>query len=399
MQLYISVLLFILVSNVCLSKSQNITVVKKLLDSIFLEYDRDLMPFYDRTIIPTYFVPLSIRELDEVSGTFTIIATISMRWEDPRIMWNPEKYNGTRDLKVKSSKIWYPDLYCINTADKLVALDESSFIAILHYSGSVDLPIGMILKSTCDVDMTYFPFDVQRCPIEITAWGLSPDIKLRVDSDAIIFNYFSESPRWDILSANATNIKKFEVDGIIRIEFTIRRKPGYFVLSNLIPIVLLMILNPLVFILPVESGERLSYAVTIFLSLAVFMTLVSDNMPKSANPISLLSFFLMAVMIFSTLQCIMVIVISSIYLKSALDKVPDWILYILRQKTCKRRTAAVEQDDSGMSDQEVHIQKTLDHTFTWKDLAMFFDRLSIIMSYCCYIVMFLAAVILYSSVH
>ena len=37
------------------------------------------------------------------------------------------------------------------------------------------------------------------------------------------------------------------------------------------------------FILPVESGEKVSLEITVLLSLAVFMLVVTDTMPPSSN--------------------------------------------------------------------------------------------------------------------
>jgi hypothetical protein len=58
----------------------------------------------------------------------------------------------------------------------------------------------------------------------------------------------------------------------------------YYGVMIIAPTVLFALMNPLVFLLPVESGERVGLAMTILLSYAIFLTLVSSSIPASSNP-------------------------------------------------------------------------------------------------------------------
>jgi hypothetical protein len=44
------------------------------------------------------------------------------------------------------------------------------------------------------------------------------------------------------------------------------------------------ILNVFVFLLPADSGERVGYAITMLLAIAVFLTISSDSLPAMSNP-------------------------------------------------------------------------------------------------------------------
>jgi nicotinic acetylcholine receptor alpha-7 len=76
-----------------------------------------------------------------------------------------------------------------------------------------------------------------------------------------------------------------------------KRHPLYFGVMILLPTLLFSLLNPLVFLLPVESGERVSLSMTILLSYAIFLTLVSNSIPKTSNPMC-------------TLLIVMIVIIS-----------------------------------------------------------------------------------------
>jgi len=56
----------------------------------------------------------------------------------------------------------------------------------------------------------------------------------------------------------------------------------------MMPIVLTSLLVVLVFIVPVESGEKVSYVLTVFLSLAVLLTIVADSLPSTSITTSIL---------------------------------------------------------------------------------------------------------------
>lgn len=63
----------------------------------------------------------------------------------------------------------------------------------------------------------------------------------------------------------------------------IRRKPLFYILSVLFPCMLTSFVAILAFLLPPESGEKVSLNVTILLSLAVFLLMVSDQLPASSD--------------------------------------------------------------------------------------------------------------------
>ncbi|KAH3746523.1 hypothetical protein DPMN_180931 [Dreissena polymorpha] len=84
-------------------------------------------------------------------------------------------------------------------------------------------------------------------------------------------------------------------------EVKLKRKPGFYITNIIIPVILLSILNTFSFVLPITSGERASFSVTVFLSLAVFLTIVAATLPTNSYNVSLLSVFLILMTVSSTL--------------------------------------------------------------------------------------------------
>jgi hypothetical protein len=57
---------------------------------------------------------------------------------------------------------------------------------------------------------------------------------------------------------------------IVDIYLKLKRQPMFFVLNLILPVCLMSILNIFVFLLPADSGERVGYAITVLLAIAVF---------------------------------------------------------------------------------------------------------------------------------
>ncbi|WAR05611.1 ACHA7-like protein, partial [Mya arenaria] len=126
-----------------------------------------------------------------------------------------------------------------------------------------------IFQSTCDVNIRYFPFDQQECKLQFTVWSYYEEfVNFTKFGDEIYTCDYKENSMWTL------------------------RKPSHFVINIIIPLLLLSLLAVLTFVLPVTSGERASYAVTIFLSTAVFLTIVSSELPSSSDNVPILLIYL-----------------------------------------------------------------------------------------------------------
>jgi hypothetical protein len=97
------------------------------------------------------------------------------------------------------------------------------------------------------------------------------------------------------------------------------------------------ILNPLVFLLPVESGERIGLSMTIMLSYAIFLTLVSAAIPSSSNPMSILLAVMMGIISISGLIVVAVILISIIYYRDESKELNTLWTFIGKSFKCKKK--------------------------------------------------------------
>ena len=117
----------------------------------------------------------------------------------------------------------------------------------------------------------------------------------------------------------------------------LKRQPMFFVLNLILPICLMSILNVFVFLFPSDSGERVGYAITVLLTIAVFLTISSDNLPATSNPrISTISILLFTNLTISVIIVILVIIGLILYHRRDKSKVSKTATQFVKFMGCLR---------------------------------------------------------------
>ena len=108
--------------------------------------------------------------------------------------------------------------------------------------------------------------------------------------------HYRPHDQWMLKTPVSCYLSELELDGVLYNEFVLKlqieRRPRFHVILSILPSVLLYILSPLVFLLPVESGEKTSTALTVLLSQVVSMGTVSVVLPESSNNFPILNYFI-----------------------------------------------------------------------------------------------------------
>ncbi|OWF49182.1 Neuronal acetylcholine receptor subunit alpha-6 [Mizuhopecten yessoensis] len=360
--------IFFLLCELCyinygVATSGTIEDMIELQDKLFTNYSRGLRParnLNETVRVDTAFFLLSIRDLDEVSGTISLSGGISMYWNDFRLLWKPSDHAGITEMMVHSSRIWKPSIFLVSSASDIERFGSDAFDARIDNNGFVLMNPGKTIKATCTIDMTNFPTDIQKCSLILLPWGYPVDeIHLAVLRPQFIMEYFSPNGEWDVDDTSAEEILEHGVQTSQLIYYLVlKRKPSYFIISLIIPVYTLCFLSPFVFLLPSMSGERISYIITMFLSLAVYMTLVNDNMPKVSKPMSGISYFLLMTMLFSCLLIILTIFTLRCEAVTDVTKFPKCVRrFVLKMKNRKSNRKPIT---SNSIEFEPHIPSTSD---------------------------------------
>ncbi|XP_061196813.1 acetylcholine receptor subunit alpha-like [Saccostrea echinata] len=295
----------------------NVTDIENLYTDLILyapnqELLKNVRPS-EKTIVTGSLHLLSISGLDEISGTFSVIVTLTLTWRDKRLRWVPSAYGNLKSIELPQDKVWIPSIMMRYPVKKVKKLGMEDNLVTLSRNGTVALTIGDFLETACSFDVTHFPFDHQSCDITLLPWIYSKDaVDFRQKRDDVDLGVFSKSGMWEISSTKASVEYILTSDNIecAMLKYTIylERRSSYFVLTIFVPVIMLLLLNSAVFLLPSESGERVGYAITCLLALAVFLTLTDDVLPRTSKPLSVLSCFLMLLVLTSAVICLTTII-------------------------------------------------------------------------------------------
>ncbi|XP_060075117.1 acetylcholine receptor subunit alpha-like [Ylistrum balloti] len=312
----------------------------RLRNVLFRNYTKDFRPVYnlsDSVHVSVDMLMISILDLDEVTGTFTLNCGLRITWTDDQLVWNQSDFAGITSFVFNSSKIWTPRIYITSSADDLSDISFDAFDVRVYYNGTVTCAPGRHLRASCLFDMTNFPLDSQLCTLQVTPWTFTAfEMILIIENQEINLDYYKPNGEWDIDWTSVTNYTYYGPShSVIDFSVHLTRRSAYFLVSMASPILLLCFLNPFVFLLPACSGERISYTITIFLSMAVYMTLIGENMPKTSDPMAGISYFLLVAMLYSCLLIVLTIFTLRCDTVSNTDtqKFPRWVLWLAsRQK-------------------------------------------------------------------
>lgn len=298
---------------------------KILRDTIFQDYSSDTRPSPDGKPLNLNFgIALrAFNAVDQVEGILSTNVWLRHYWNDIHLTWNPEDYSNITTIAVNTDpefehSIWVPDMYLYNTAEKpMENLDYSR--ANLYFNGDIIWSRPGLVKSTCSFDLEYFPYDRQTCYLKFGSWVYHKsqmNISIR-DPLAIDSSNYQKSEGWDVLDykVNYNEIKYFccpEIYPDITFSFYLQRKSGYYDLNIIIPTYATASLMIISLLVPWDSGERISFAITVMLSLIVFLLILSESLPKTdAHP--LLSKMLIGLTFFSLFVVFFTVIISALY--------------------------------------------------------------------------------------
>ncbi|CAI4229492.1 unnamed protein product [Auanema sp. JU1783] len=300
----------------------------RLMVDLFRGYNSLVQPVRNKNELPM-IVKIAMQlvlliNVDEKEQVMHTNVWLTLKWHDFQMQWEPKDYDGITQIRVAPDKIWLPDIVLFNNADGNY---EVSFMcnALIHHTGDVLWVPPAIYKSSCIIDVEFFPFDDQRCSLTFGSWTYNRDeIKLDfLHADRVDFSEYATSSIWDMMDAPAVLTEDRS-----RIEFQvrIRRKTLFYTVVLILPTVLMAFLNVTVFYLPTASGEKMGLTMNVLLSIVVFLLLVSKILPPTSSSIPLVAKYLLLTFVLNIITIVVTVVICNIYFRSPIThRLPPWV--------------------------------------------------------------------------
>uniref|UniRef100_A0A8C4S2C1 Cholinergic receptor, nicotinic, alpha 4a n=1 Tax=Erpetoichthys calabaricus TaxID=27687 RepID=A0A8C4S2C1_ERPCA len=306
---------------------------ERLLKNLFVAYNKLSRPVANISDVVLVRFGLSIAQLIDVDEKNQMMTTNVWvkQWYDYKLQWNPLEYENVTSIRIPSELIWRPDIVLYNNADGDFAVTHLTK-AHLFYDGRIKWTPPAIYKSSCSIDVTFFPFDQQNCTMKFGSWTYD---KAKIDLVSMANHVdqmdYWESGEWVIINAvGRYNIKKYEccteIYPDITYYFIIRRLPLFYTINLIIPCLLISCLTVLVFYLPSECGEKITLCISVLLSLTVFLLLITEIIPSTSLVIPLIGEYLLFTMIFVTLSIIITVFVLNVHHRSPrTHTMPAWV--------------------------------------------------------------------------
>uniref|UniRef100_A0A3P8TP49 Cholinergic receptor nicotinic alpha 9 subunit n=1 Tax=Amphiprion percula TaxID=161767 RepID=A0A3P8TP49_AMPPE len=305
---------------------------RKLLNDLMEDYSNALRPVEDTDAALNVSLQITlsqIKDMDERNQVLTTYLWIRQVWHDAYLKWDKEDYDNLEMINIPSDLVWKPDIVLYNKADDEESGPSNTNVK-LRYNGEIIWDSPAITKSTCVVDVAYFPFDWQQCNLTFGSWtynGNQVDISLGMDSGDL--SDFVDNVEWECHGMPAVrNVMMYGCcsDPYTEITYTLllKRRSSFYIFNLLLPCFLISFLAPLGFYLPADSGEKVSLGVTVLLALTVFQLLVAESMPP-AESMPYIGKYYIATMTMITASTSLTIFIMNIHFCGAEAKpVPHW---------------------------------------------------------------------------
>uniref|UniRef100_A0A0N5ADI3 Neurotransmitter-gated ion-channel ligand-binding domain-containing protein n=1 Tax=Syphacia muris TaxID=451379 RepID=A0A0N5ADI3_9BILA len=268
----------------------------RLLDDLLQKYNSIERPVADHNeaiIVKMQLLLQQILEVDAKNQLIKMVIWVQQEWNDYKMRWDPSEYGGIAEVILpSSSSLWKPDVLLFNSAED--SFDNSFPVnAVVSYNGDILFVPPGIIKTSCNIDITWFPFDEQICCLRFGSWTYKtsrldlsvnkPNVSAKHDID---LTYYVENSEWELIATPADRLlKPFLNDSFTELHFRlhIRRKIPYYVMNWIIPSIIISLNNLLGFMLPSECGEKITLQTTNLLAVTVFLGQVTAVTPTSSK--------------------------------------------------------------------------------------------------------------------
>uniref|UniRef100_A0A3B4UD81 Acetylcholine receptor subunit epsilon n=1 Tax=Seriola dumerili TaxID=41447 RepID=A0A3B4UD81_SERDU len=326
-----------------LSQTLNLKIVQcwacneesELIRDLFKDYNKNIRPVVhpeDKMDVQIKLTLTNLISLNEKEETLTTNVWIEIQWSDYRLAWNSSEYYGINVIRVPCNTVWLPDIVLENNIDGKFDVAYYANVLIDNTGWMYWLPPA-IYRSTCAIEITYFPFDYQNCTLAFRSQTYSAnevDLILAFDETEKTIEWvdidpeaFTENGEWAIVHRPARKMinKRYTPDDLeyqeIIFNLIIQRKPLFYIINIILPCSLISSLVVLAYFLPAQAGgQKLTVSISVLLAQTVFLFLIAQKVPETSLSVPLIGKYLIFVMCVTTLIATNQIVVLNFSLRS-----------------------------------------------------------------------------------
>uniref|UniRef100_A0A1I8H4A7 Neur_chan_LBD domain-containing protein n=1 Tax=Macrostomum lignano TaxID=282301 RepID=A0A1I8H4A7_9PLAT len=299
---------------------------------------------------------IQILDLDENRQLLRTNCWLRYTWRDPLLSWDSwagSQFENITQVRLFPYDVWTPDIRLHNFADE--RLLEKRMARVVVYSDGTVLWIPQALfKSTCPVEIEFFPFDTQVCFLEFGSWTYDVT-QLNLTWFGFEYEQFKYEPNPYVDFTNYIKSNEWYSDGqdefrtrpsmrsrqtrsrirctnrtyqaangqlynrtYKRLEYKIRmhRNPHFYLSILVLPCILLSCLTWVIFWLPPESPAKTQLGMNIFVAFFILLLLLAETTPSSVRTFPLIGYFYCLNMVTITLSTFLATLVINLYIRA-----------------------------------------------------------------------------------
>ena len=179
--------------------------------------------------------------------------------------------------------------------------DNVPTLIALKHNGHNFWAAPFVFRTSCKIDVSNFPFDEQSCDLKVGSWAFQSNkinlVRLNNRTHALQATAKVENGEWELTGVPIKrNVVYYAccpdypyVDITFKIQ--LRRRYLFYIINLVIPNFLITLLAFLSFLIPVDSGERISFVITVLLSMTVFLLLVAETIPSTSDAVPVIGIY------------------------------------------------------------------------------------------------------------
>lgn len=189
-----------------------------------------------------------IVEVNEKHQYMTSVLHLWRNWTDENLTWNVSQFDNITYVRIPSTRIWQPDVFLYNMGNEEMlqsANNREILNVIVNHTGTVLSVPPKMLKSICRMDVTWFPWDEQKCDLIFGSWTYSgSEMDFTVREEENMMRYYIPNGEWHLVGIKAKKVDKFYEccsDSYPSVVFTlhIKRNSMYYLYNLIVPCALI----------------------------------------------------------------------------------------------------------------------------------------------------------------
>lgn len=272
----------------------------RLMRYLMANYDKSVRPSKNASESLNVTFGLALTQLIDVDERNQILTTncwLNQMWIDNNLQWNQSDFGGIQVIRIPAEKVWKPDIILYNNADSQYNIALLSTNIIVSSDGNLTWLSSAIFKSSCQIDVEYFPFDEQRCKLKFSSWTYDGfQLNLIIQTEAGDLSNYVANGEWDLIDMVVKrNVVYYscckEPYPDVTITIIFRRRPLFYVFNLVLPCVLITGIALMSFYMPSDSGEKVTLGITTLLSMTVFLMVIGESMPPTSEKLPLIGIY------------------------------------------------------------------------------------------------------------